>query len=105
MTSASVPDIFIVLESRDTPDSRDIPSPAERGRPDLGDQLDRSEDEGMRRIDRMHPASDRPGALAGRGCVRDSMRPSPAAPARLAPSTVNVACQTRSTRRGFAGYS
>src|SRR5713101_3307291 len=50
-------------------------------------------------------ASDRSGALAGRGCVRDSMRPSPAAPARLAPSTVNVACQTRSTKLGFAGYS
>src|SRR5438552_1470581 len=66
MTSASVPDIFIVLESRDTPDSRDIPSPAERGRHDLGDQLDRSEDEVVRRIDRMHLDRDvrRPGERA-----------------------------------------
>ena len=36
------------------------------------------------------------GASAGRGCVRDSISPSPAAPARLAPSTLKVACQTRS---------
>jgi hypothetical protein len=48
-------------------------------------------------------ASDSSGAFAGLGCVRDSMRPSPAAPARLAPSTVNVACQTRATRLGFTG--
>ena len=27
------------------------------------------------------------------------------APARLAPSTLNVACQTRSTRLGLTGYS
>ena len=50
-------------------------------------------------------ASDRSGAPIGRGCVRESMRPSPAAPARRAPSTVNVACQMRSTRLGFVGYS
>ena len=42
---------------------------------------------------------------AGRGCARDSISPSPAAPARLAPSIVNVACQMRSTRCGVDGYS
>ena len=34
--------------------------------------------------------------------LRDSSRPSPAAPARRAPSTEKVACQMRSTRWGFA---
>ncbi len=63
--------IFIVLLaqwSRDTPDSRRIPSPAERGRHHLGDELDRSEDERMRRIDRMHLHRDvrRPGERAVR---------------------------------------
>ena len=42
------------------------------------------------------------GRSAGRGCVRDSISPSPAAPARRAPSTENVACQTRSGRLGSA---
>jgi hypothetical protein len=43
------------------------------------------------------------GASAERGWVRDSIRPSPARPARRAPSTLKVACQMRSTRVGLAG--
>ena len=42
------------------------------------------------------------GASGGRGWVRDSIRPSPAAPARRAPSTLKVACQMRSTKVGLA---
>src|SRR2546425_1204946 len=56
MTSASVPDVVIVFLaewSRETPDSRRMASPAERGRHHLRDQFDRSENEGMWRIDRM----------------------------------------------------
>ena len=43
-------------------------------------------------------ASDAAGASFGRGWVRDSMRPSPASPARLPPAAEKVACQIRSRR-------
>src|SRR5215469_14149753 len=47
--------------------------------------------------------SDRFGPPAGLGWVRDSISPSPAAPARCAPPILNVACQTRSTSAGLSG--
>ena len=50
------------------------------------------------------PATGRARRPAAAACAT-ACRPSPAAPARRAPSTVNVACQMRSTRCGFAGYS
>jgi Arc/MetJ family transcription regulator len=43
------------------------------------------------------------GVASGRGWVRDSMRPSPASPARLPPAAEKVACQIRSTRCGAVG--
>ena len=44
------------------------------------------------------------GRPSGRGWVRESIKPSPLAPARAPPSTENVACQTRSSSCGAAGY-
>src|ERR1700691_2765262 len=45
-------------------------------------------------------ASDAFSMSFGRGWVRDSIRPSPTAPARVPPAAENVACQIRSTISG-----
>ena len=51
-------------------------------------------------LDQLSGAS---GASAGRGCVRESSKPSPRSPARRPPSAENVACQMRWSRSPAAG--